>query len=95
LASFVRKGNKSQVEDFWQLVATEMDRRLTGEDGNFVWMSTCGLSVHWLSVRLDSTPKYYSYTPYKQPSSPTNTATTATAATTTTTSNADDRCAIA
>lgn len=30
-----------------------------------VWLSTCGTGVAWLHIRLDSRPKYYTYTPYK------------------------------
>jgi len=29
------------------------------------WLSTSGLGVGWLHVRLDSRPKYYTYEPYK------------------------------
>lgn len=29
-----------------------------------LWVSTNGAGVAWLHVRLDSTPKYYSYRPY-------------------------------
>ena len=29
------------------------------------WLSTSGLGVYWLHVRLDSYPKYYTYRPYK------------------------------
>ena len=31
-----------------------------------VWLSTSGLGVYWLHVRLDSRPKYYTYEPYKR-----------------------------
>ena len=30
-----------------------------------LWVSTCGLGVYWLHVRLDSFPKYYRYAPYQ------------------------------
>jgi hypothetical protein len=29
------------------------------------WLSTSGLGVSWLHMRLDSTPKYYNWQPYK------------------------------
>jgi len=29
------------------------------------WLSTAGLGVYWLHLRLDSRPKYYRYQPYK------------------------------
>ena len=29
------------------------------------WLSTAGLGVPWLHLRLDTRPKYYQYGPYK------------------------------
>jgi hypothetical protein len=34
-------------------------------EGCKIWISTIELGVSWLHVRIDSTPKYYHYTPYK------------------------------
>jgi len=31
-----------------------------------LWVSTSGLGVAWLHVRLDARPKYYQYTPYRE-----------------------------
>ena len=31
-----------------------------------LWISTSGLGVYWLHIRLDSRPKYYTYAPYKE-----------------------------
>jgi hypothetical protein len=30
------------------------------------WLSTSGLGVFWLHVRLDQRPKYYAHTPYRR-----------------------------
>jgi hypothetical protein len=30
-----------------------------------MWVSTSGLGVYWLYIRLDSFPKYYNFQPYK------------------------------
>jgi hypothetical protein len=30
-----------------------------------VWLSTAGMGVAWLHVRLDSRPTYYGHRPYK------------------------------
>jgi NADH:ubiquinone oxidoreductase subunit len=30
-----------------------------------VWLSTAGMGVAWLHVRLDDRPKYYGYSPYR------------------------------
>lgn len=37
-----------------------------GNSNRAVWFSTSGLGIAWLHFRLDSTPKYYSFAPYKQ-----------------------------
>jgi hypothetical protein len=33
--------------------------------GSRIWISTAGLGVPWLHVRLDSRPKYYKHEPYR------------------------------
>ena len=30
-----------------------------------IWLSTAGMGVPWLHVRLDSRPKYYAFGPYR------------------------------
>jgi hypothetical protein len=30
-----------------------------------LWLSTSGLGVAWLHVRLDERPKYYTHAPYR------------------------------
>lgn len=62
LADFVRKAPAEQVEKFWQRVALEYKNTI-GEKTK--WLSTSGLGVYWLHVRIDSTPKYYRYQAYK------------------------------
>jgi hypothetical protein len=29
-----------------------------------IWLSTAGMGVAWLHIRLDERPKYYSHKPY-------------------------------
>ena len=65
LANFIRLGNERQIKSFWQEVARQMQKRLRVKQGKKVWISTCGLGVFWLHVRLDTSPKYYSYTAYR------------------------------
>ena len=64
LANFVRKASKKQVMKFWQKVGLEYEK-LIGE--NLIWLSTAGLGVYWLHVRIDSRPKYYRFQEYKKP----------------------------
>ncbi|MCC7337794.1 MAG: hypothetical protein IT422_22120 [Pirellulaceae bacterium] len=67
LAAFVRGAPTGQVHAFWQAVGKAMDEHMS--DPRFaelpIWLSTAGMGVAWLHVRLDSQPKYYGYTPYK------------------------------
>lgn len=61
--SFAREAPKNQHISFWKLVGHEYMKSL----GNAPkWLSTAGLGVYWLHVRIDSRPKYYRYTPYQQ-----------------------------
>jgi hypothetical protein len=62
LASFVRDAPASQIEEFWRCVACTFERTVSQTP---VWISTSGLGVIWLHVRLDSYPKYYTHAPYR------------------------------
>jgi hypothetical protein len=62
LASFVRRAPSTQVHEFWQRVGAAMEARLSASP---TWLSTAGMGVAWLHVRLDSRPKYYGYAPYR------------------------------
>jgi hypothetical protein len=63
LASFVREAPKSQQHLLWQTVGRELEQKLNQQP---IWVSTSGLGVYWLHIRLDSYPKYYRFKPYKQ-----------------------------
>lgn len=62
LAAFVRHAPSSQIHALWQAVGKAMEQRLGSSP---LWLSTSGLGVYWLHVRLDARPKYYQYQPYK------------------------------
>lgn len=64
LAVFVRTAPEDLVDSFFQSVAESATRRL-GTHGGPLWVSTSGLGVAWLHVRLDARPKYYSHEPYR------------------------------
>ena len=64
LASFTRQATSEQNHALWQLVGNEMTTQLCNQP---IWLSTAGMGVSWLHVRIDSRPKYYAYSPYKQP----------------------------
>ena len=60
LASFSRGASESQQHELWKAVGSALQK-------NPVWLSTAGMGVAWLHVRLDARPKYYGYGPYKIP----------------------------
>ena len=62
LANFVRDAPPEQIDIFWKTVGNEFHERLNEQN---LWLSTHGLGVSWLHVRLDSNPKYYRHQPYK------------------------------
>lgn len=62
LARFVRTASVEQQRGLWREVAHAVERRVS-ETVPF-WLSTAGLGVSWLHVRLDARPKYYRYRPY-------------------------------
>jgi hypothetical protein len=65
LARFVRRAPPAQRREFWRQVGTAVLQQLNGAAVSPLWLSTSGLGVYWLHVRLDSYPKYYTYAPYK------------------------------
>ncbi len=62
IAAFAREAPKRQQQALWQRVGLALERRLNQQP---IWLSTSGLGVYWLHIRLDSFPKYYSFHPYK------------------------------
>jgi hypothetical protein len=62
LASFTATAPPAQQDALWRAVGEAMQGRL-GEHP--VWLSTAGLGVAWLHIRLDSRPKYYRHAPYR------------------------------
>jgi len=65
LAQFVRRGPSSQIDALWQQLGQTLHQYLMAGHQPPRWVSTSGLGVAWLHVRLDSTPKYYQYHPYR------------------------------
>ena len=63
LAAFLREAPEAQVHALWRSVAEAMDHRVGARP---VWLSTAGMGVSWLHIRLDDRPKYYGYGPFRQ-----------------------------
>lgn len=62
MATFARNAPNTQQHKLWQAVGLAMQRAVKEQT---VWLSTCGLGVSWLHVRLDKRPKYYRFAPYR------------------------------
>jgi hypothetical protein len=62
LAAFLRDAPGLQAHALLRIVADEALGRLSDRP---LWLSTAGMGVYWLHVRLDSRPKYYRHAPYK------------------------------
>lgn len=65
LADFVRKAPPEQVDALWVAVGNAL-RQWRREERGRVWLSTSGLGVSWVHVRLDRRPKYYTHQPYRR-----------------------------
>ena len=63
LAQFVRHAPVAQQDEFWKTVGELYGAGLNDQP---LWLSTAGLGVSWLHLRLDSRPKYYRYEGYKK-----------------------------
>jgi hypothetical protein len=62
LARFLRTAPSSQVDAFWRSTGLAMQDHISNAP---TWLSTAGMGVAWLHLRLDSRPKYYRHEPYK------------------------------
>lgn len=62
LGEFVRNAPATQVINFWKMVGLQYENQMGSLPK---WLSTAGLGVFWLHVRIDSRPKYYRYKPYQ------------------------------
>ena len=63
IAAFLRIAPREQQHELFRVLALETGKRLATSSGRF-WVSTSGLGVPWVHVRLDSFPKYYQYRRY-------------------------------
>jgi hypothetical protein len=65
LLSFLRGAPAAQVHAVWAAAAEAMEARLARGPGP-VWLSTSGLGVPWLHVRVDDRPKYIGWEPFRR-----------------------------
>lgn len=62
LLAFLRNASATEIGKLWAVVASQLVKHNSATP---LWVSTSGLGVAWLHIRLDSQPKYYRYAPYK------------------------------
>jgi hypothetical protein len=64
IAAFLRDAPREQQHALLRMLAREIEVRLAALPYRF-WVSTSGLGVPWVHVRLDTYPKYYQHRPYR------------------------------
>ena len=62
LATFIRNAPLEQKRELCKIVAQEYQKKIEEKP---IWLSTAGLGVSWLHIRIDNRPKYYRYQLYK------------------------------
>ncbi len=62
LANFVRYAPTEQIHQLWEMVGQVYEQKIGSQNK---WLSTAGMGVYWVHVRIDSRPKYYRYSPYR------------------------------
>lgn len=65
LAGFVRNAARSQVDATFEALGEAIGEWRTQQRGH-LWVSTSGLGVPWIHLRLDSRPKYYTHAEYRR-----------------------------
>ena len=64
ISQFTKNASQEQKQKFWQEVANRLSRELEKNEAP-KWLSTHGLGVPYLHVRIDNRPKYYHFEEYK------------------------------
>lgn len=65
LISFLRTAPAELQHEFWATIGHETAAAIDA-DSQFQFLSTHGLGVLWLHVRLEERPKYYHHRPYRE-----------------------------
>jgi hypothetical protein len=62
ISTFARTAPADQQHQLWTQVGATLEQQLTAQP---IWLSTSGLGVYWIHIRIDSVPKYYTHAPYR------------------------------
>ena len=65
LVAFLRTAGARRRRALWRSVGAALADWLAHKPAETVWLSTSGLGVSWLHVRLDREPKYITWRPYR------------------------------
>jgi hypothetical protein len=65
LISFLHTAPDDLVHDLWKIIGQETATAISSE-APFQYLSTHGLGVLWLHVRLEQGPRYYHHRPYRK-----------------------------
>ncbi len=65
IAAFIRNAPEEQVHALWQKIGATYLADLAAYPEKPKWLSTSGLGVYWLHIRIDERPKYYQHRAYK------------------------------
>ena len=65
LGAFIHNAPITQTRALFKEIGRSMKAEI--EKGKIIWLSTAGLGVIWLHIRLDTIPKYYKIATYKNP----------------------------
>lgn len=63
LAEFLRNAPDAAKDELWRQVGDALG---AVSQSRVTWLSTAGLGVSWLHVRLDSRPKYFRWAPWRE-----------------------------
>ena len=66
MATFVRTASNTELHMFWKAVGAAITTAVASANSAPLWISTHGLGVLWLHVRIEHAPKYISYSAYKR-----------------------------
>ena len=65
LVAFLRTATPSRRSALWHATSLAARAQLARHPQQPLWLSTSGLGVSWLHIRLDVQPKYYTYAPFR------------------------------
>lgn len=66
LKPFAEGANENEIVALWGELCRKLNELMEEDKQRSYYLSTNGLSVAWLHIRIDETPKYYNYQKYRE-----------------------------